>query len=59
MRKIEMRVNGHSNHVFTNPIYISIFMQIYLYTVKYKLCQVEDGLVTHRTKTVLSLGFKA
>lgn len=34
-------------------------MQIYLYIVKYKLCQVEDGLVTHKTKTVLSLGFKA
>lgn len=34
-------------------------MQIYLYTVKYKLCQVEDGLVTPKNKSVLSLGFKA
>lgn len=59
MRKIEMRVNIHSNYVFTNPIYISIFMQIYLYTVKYKQSQVEDGFVTLKTKSVLHLGFKA
>lgn len=54
-----MRVNIHSNYVFTNPIYISIFMQIYLYTVKYKQSQVEDGFVTLKTKSVLHLGFKA
>lgn len=59
MRKIEMRVNMHNNYVFTNPIYLSIFMQIYLCTVKNKQSQVEDGLVTLKTKSVLSLGLKA